>query len=142
MKLHGRVRRGRGVSHFVRQLAERTHARSAESHVSFTPQLRSGLSVAFRIHPVRNSVSNGVHPRANAPESEFQTKDQLFGGTRFARPTFWVLLYLFLQNWSRCPGLNRRPRYYQYRALPTELHRRIDFLTTYQNNYIGTTSID
>src|SRR3989339_596235 len=66
MKLHGRVRRGRGVSHFVRQLAERTHARSAESHVSFTPQLRSGLSVAFRIHPVRNSVSNGVHPRANA----------------------------------------------------------------------------
>src|SRR3989344_3211777 len=100
MKLHGRVRRGRGVSHFVRQLAERTHARSAESHVSFTPQLRSGLSVAFRIHPVRNSVSNGVHPRANAPESEFQTKDQLFGGTRFARPTLWVLLYLFLQNWS------------------------------------------
>ena len=37
---------------------------------------------------------------ASAPESEFQTKEQVFGGTRFARPTLWRLLYLFLQNWS------------------------------------------
>ena len=26
-----------------------------------------------------------------------------------ARPTLWGLLYLFLQNWSRWPELNRRP---------------------------------
>src|SRR5262249_2575553 len=26
------------------------------------------------------------------------------------------------ENWSPCPGLNRRPRPYQGRALPTELH--------------------
>jgi len=30
-------------------------------------------------------------------------------GTRFARPTLWGLLYLFLQNWSRLSYLNRRP---------------------------------
>src|SRR5262245_11273819 len=28
-------------------------------------------------------------------------------------------------SWSPCPGLNRRPRPYQGRALPTELHGRI-----------------
>ena len=30
-------------------------------------------------------------------------------------------------NRSRCPGLNRRPRSYQERALPTELQRLIQF---------------
>jgi len=35
-----------------------------------------------------------------APESEFCTKDRLFDGTREARPTLLVFLYLFLQNWS------------------------------------------
>src|SRR3990167_7435699 len=100
MKLHGRVRRGRGVSHFFRPPGGGNPAGAAGAPASFTPELRAGLSVAFRSPPLRTSVSNGVHPRANAPESEFQTKDQLFGGTRFARPTLWVLLYLFLQNRS------------------------------------------
>ena len=35
-----------------------------------------------------------------APESDFQTKHRLSGGTRFARPTLSGLPYLFLQNWS------------------------------------------
>ncbi len=43
---------------------------------------------------------SSVRIRQAAPESEFQTKDQLFGGTREARPTLLGLLYLFLQNWS------------------------------------------
>src|SRR6266513_6066041 len=31
-------------------------------------------------------------------------------------------------RWSPCPGLNRRPRPYQGRALPTELHGRSDIV--------------
>src|SRR5262245_457086 len=31
-----------------------------------------------------------------------------------------------VQNWSPCPGLNRRPRPYQGRALPTELHGQVE----------------
>src|SRR3989344_1149521 len=48
-------------------------------------------------------------------------KDQLFGGTREARPTLLGLPCLFLQNWSHLPGSNWGPRLYERRALPTEL---------------------
>ena len=49
MKPHGRVKRGRGISHFARQLAERTHARSAESPpaICLSPELKELLVILF-----------------------------------------------------------------------------------------------
>src|SRR6266550_3514553 len=38
---------------------------------------------------------------------------------------------LALRVWSRCPGSNWRPRPYQGRALPTELHRLSQFMCTF-----------
>src|SRR5438876_7804042 len=40
----------------------------------------------------------------------------------FAIPHFLPLAVTIASTWSPCPGLNRRPRPYQGRALPTELH--------------------
>src|SRR6267378_4276630 len=42
------------------------------------------------------------------------------------RPTSRWRSRLRDSRWSPCPGLNRRPRPYQGRALPTELHGRTD----------------
>src|SRR6266550_1235874 len=42
------------------------------------------------------------------------------------RPTSRWRSRLRDSRWSPCPGLNRRPRPYQGRALPTELHGRSD----------------
>src|SRR5438132_1449656 len=41
------------------------------------------------------------------------------------RPTSRWRSRLRYSHWSPCPGLNRRPRPYQGRALPTELHGRM-----------------
>src|SRR5436189_5373719 len=42
----------------------------------------------------------------------------------FAIPHFLPLAVTIASTWRPCPGLNRRPRPYQGRALPTELHGR------------------
>src|SRR5574341_285885 len=45
----------------------------------------------------------------------------------FAIPYFLPLAVTMRHStWSPCPGSNRRPRPYQGRALPTELHGRIE----------------
>src|SRR5262249_5095742 len=46
--------------------------------------------------------------------SNFALAMPLSPSSSAVRPTF--------EEWSPCPGLNRRPRPYQGRALPTELH--------------------
>jgi hypothetical protein len=48
---------------------------------------------------------------ARQPSSGLPSRSSRFGGTRMS------------EGWSRCPGSNWRPRPYQGRALPTELHR-------------------
>ena len=46
-------------------------------------------------------------------------------GTRFARPTLWELLYLFLQNWSRRRDSNSRLAVYETATLPLSYSGKI-----------------
>ena len=62
------------------------------------------ISMARLVYSLRNYYffSRQKNPkfrpaRIHSPDP---SSEREISGTRFARPTLWVLLYLFLQNWS------------------------------------------
>jgi site-specific DNA recombinase len=80
---------------------------------SLSPSLYDKKSSALKI-----SGSNPLLKNRRIVFNPIPPSDAL----RASRKNFGKEDYVFCL--SRCPGLNRRPRSYQERALPTELHRR------------------
>ncbi|OHA01999.1 MAG: hypothetical protein A3C12_02605 [Candidatus Sungbacteria bacterium RIFCSPHIGHO2_02_FULL_49_20] len=61
-----------------------------------------------------------------APESEFQTKDQLFDGTREARPTLWGVLPVKI--FGQCGGASMRTRFCQNYFLGKRISQNLGWL--------------